>query len=78
MKKCKWKNESEIKIDIQNQPKSTKIHKSDVLPANNVGTEMEDEASKEAEKDSNKSNHVTHQELQHDISFLILIPTYYT
>ena len=48
------------------------------MPANNVGTEMEVKASKEAEKDSNKSNHVTHQELQHDISFLKLIPKYYT
>ena len=30
-KNIKQKNESEIKIDIQNQPKSAKIHKSDPL-----------------------------------------------
>ena len=46
-----------LRQDIQNQPKSTKIYKSDVLFANNVGTEMEVELSKEAEKDSNSSNH---------------------
>mgnify|MGYP001450066604 CR=1 FL=1 len=60
-----------------NYTHKVKVFKSDVLPANNVETEIEVEASKEAEKDSNKSNHVTHQELQNDISFLILILTYY-
>ena len=30
-KNIKQKNESEIKIDVQNQPKFAKIHKLDVL-----------------------------------------------
>ena len=30
-KNINWKNESEIKIDVQNQPKFAKIHKLDVL-----------------------------------------------
>ena len=49
-KNIKRKNEHEIKIDIQNQPKCTKIHKSNVLFANNVGAEKEVEVSKEAAK----------------------------